>query len=84
MSRRSIRFPVDELTRLAFIYAEQDREAFVEACGNQPEGKEAAELVKQLRKYRTKRWGKTQYESDIENADVLDVRSGRIIKRRKT
>jgi hypothetical protein len=45
----------DELTRLAFVYAEQDRKSFLEAIrnANMPdEVKETKALIRELRSYR--------------------------------
>lgn len=62
---------VSELLRLACIYAEQDRIGLLDAyrgC-NSPEDvnfkEELTELIKQLRDYRIKRWGKSAI-------DILD------------
>lgn len=52
---------VDELLRLACIFAEQDRETFIEAyekMPNDPARLEAEDVLKQIRAYRKKRWGK--------------------------
>ncbi len=57
--------PVDELLRLACIYAEQDRESIITAYANMPDDPEAVkagEFLKQLRVYRRKRWGRTKHE----------------------
>ncbi len=60
---------VDELTRLAFIWAEQDRDAMADAW---PKGSveraEALAVLKQLRDYRMKRWGRTRLESILSEA----------------
>lgn len=51
---------VDKLTRLAFIYAEQDRRAFADSWPpGSKEALEAESVANQLRAYRQKRWGKT-------------------------
>lgn len=68
------RISLSELTRLAFIYAEQDRLSFAEC---QPKGsveeKEAYDLAAKFNRYRMKRWGKTQFEADIANSTLVDV-----------
>jgi hypothetical protein len=59
----------DEMLRLACIYAEQDRDAFVDAYGKdikQPVVREAIVFLSQLRAYRKKRWGKTKMEGLME------------------
>ena len=66
--QRSVRsLSVDELTRLAFIWAEQDRAAMAEAWAEgTPERAEAENQYQQLKAYRTKRWGRTQMEAILE------------------
>ena len=62
------RFSVDELLRMACIYAEQDREAFIQAYAgleSDDAAVEAVQFLKQLRSYRRKRWGQSR-------RDVLD------------
>jgi len=57
---------VDELTRLAFVWAEQDRAALADCYhGVGPEAQEAYGHAKQLKEYRLKRWGKTRLEKMI-------------------
>lgn len=58
----------DELMRLAFYYAEQDRMAFLDSiahCGaDYDEIRDETEmLVRQLRCYRMKRWDRSQGEA---------------------
>jgi hypothetical protein len=69
------KIPVDELLRLACLYAEQDRESFIDATnGSDPEyAAEQAEFVRQLRAYRLKRWGKTQSEVMLEGCVSRNV-----------
>ncbi len=69
------RLSVDQLLRLACVYAEQDRESWLVAmdnCRGMPEDAEAiakAEaFLAQLRKYRLRRWGKTRLEKALEGA----------------
>lgn len=59
---------VDEMLRLACIYAEQDRESYLEAVkDSDPEwAEEARRFLEQLRAYRKKRWGKTKIEGFLE------------------
>lgn len=70
---------VSELTRLAFIYAEQDREAYLDAWRGvtDADGKkikeDTASLIKQLRDYRCKRWGRTKLETLLSTAKPVDV-----------
>lgn len=65
---------VNELTRLAFIYAELDRDSMAKCCQPGDEyGQRQAQLAKEFREYRIKRWGKTQLEVDLENADTFYV-----------
>ena len=56
---------VDELTRLAFLYAEQDREST-----GTPEG---AELAAQFKAYRLKHWGRTAFEEAMEAAKSISI-----------
>jgi hypothetical protein len=59
------RLKIDELTRLAFIYAERDQRALAEAYGHMPgdsAARRARSLAKQLRAYRLNRWGSTAEE----------------------
>lgn len=73
--RKPKKFTLEELTRLAFIYAEQDRQAMVSAW---PEGTPEHEYAMcefaQLRAYRMKRWGKTQFESDTEGLKSIPIK----------
>ena len=61
----------DELLRLACIYAEQDRESYLDAWKDvtdddaQETKREIRAYLKQLRAYRRKRWGQSQ-------SDILD------------
>jgi hypothetical protein len=65
---------VSELLRLACIYAEDDRQGFADAYAKDtPERAEALDLVRQLRAYRLKRWGKTKLESALESGTPTPV-----------
>ena len=67
---------VDELMRLAFLYAEQDREGYLDAISttdNEGEKAETRALINRLRKYRLKRWGRTRHESLMEHAETKTV-----------
>jgi hypothetical protein len=66
---------VDELTRLAFIYAEQDRRGFAEAWRGADEKivKETMALVKSLRDYRVRRWGRTKFEAAFDGAKSANL-----------
>lgn len=62
----SKKLSVDELLRLACIYAERNQEAFLDSMKNMPDDKyykQAEDFVDQIRKYRTKRWGRTILEN---------------------
>lgn len=56
---------IDEMLRLACIYAEQDRAAYLDAwsgCNDDGAEKiksECRAFIKKVRAYRLKRWGKT-------------------------
>lgn len=66
----------DELLRLACIYAEQDRQAFVEAYAsmpNDPAAKKARKFLKALKAYRLKRWGKTTGETILDQASEVTI-----------
>jgi len=64
---------VSELLRLACIYAEQDRIGMAHCDGGE-EGKKAAQLAKEIRAYRLKRWGRTALESDLDGAYSIDIK----------
>lgn len=58
--------PVGELLRLACLYAEQDREAFIEAHKHMPDDPaciEAKQFLKRLRAYRRLRWGRAELDA---------------------
>lgn len=66
----------DELLRLACIYAESDRESFIqchEHMPNDPACKRAVRFLSKLRAYRLKRWGKTALESELDEAKAATV-----------
>lgn len=70
------RVTVDELTRLAFLWAEQDRLSFAECQhAGSPERIEAEEMVRLLTAYRVKRWGKTTVETTLEGATLVEVKN---------
>lgn len=54
---------VDELTRLAFFYAEINRREFAQAHPDSEEGARAAELAQRMQTYLTFRWGEDQTEA---------------------
>jgi RecB family exonuclease len=63
------KLPVDELLRLACIYAEIDREGYLMAINKSGAAEEKARteaFLKQLREYRWRRWGKTGLECQLE------------------
>lgn len=62
------KFTVSEMLRLACLYAEQDREAFIDASSHMPDDpayREAVAFLRELRAYRRRRWGRC-------GPDVLD------------
>ena len=66
----------EELFRLAFLFAEQDRASFVQCYpenSRDPYCVKARRLVKQLREYRLRRWGKTRFETEMETAKTINV-----------
>ena len=68
------RLSEDELLRLACIYAEQDRDSFIQAhenMPNDPAAKRARSVLKQLHAYRMRRWGATPLEKDLERAESV-------------
>jgi hypothetical protein len=75
---------LEELLRLACIYAERDQLALLDAhrlCnspGDKRFKKGIANFIKQLRRYRIKRWGLTALETFIKEADEKTI--GEIIK----
>lgn len=68
------RLKIDELMRLAFVWAEQDRSSFADAWPDGSEEQKAARWEQnQLREYRLKRWGKTRLEAKIEQAESRTI-----------
>lgn len=64
---------VDELTRLAFIWAEQDRESLAESWPPGSEERADAESdATALRRYRLKRWGRTRLEEVLSDGTFVD------------
>jgi hypothetical protein len=69
----------DTLLRRACDYAEQDREAFVEAYSNSPHDPacvRAVEFLKELKAYRIKRWGpssRDQWKAQLDTAPTVPV-----------
>lgn len=74
------RWPVSELIRLALIHAEMDRREY-QRCDPGPDGQEAGELAQALYKLRARRYGETPFERKILTADLVDARTGALIKR---
>lgn len=68
------RLSVDELTRRAFIWAEQDRAGLADSwpVGSR-ERKKAQDQYEQLKAYRTKRWGRTKMEAILSTATTVGV-----------
>ncbi len=73
---------VDELTRLAFVWAEQDRASLADAWprGSKERAAARAEYDK-LKAYRTKRWGRTRGDALYENTKSVPL--GEIIANHK-
>ena len=68
------RLRVDELTRLAFVWAEQDRAGLADAWPRgSSERAECLDMVRQLRAYRMKRWGRTKLEAVLGSAKAVAV-----------
>ena len=79
----SKKYTVDELLRLACIYAQQDRETLAGCCAeDDPAGIEARNLAQQIAAYRLKRWGKTKLESVMET--MVNVPVQEFLKRGPT
>lgn len=67
---------VGQLTRLAFIWAEGDRIALMDAYEHMQEDetyKEAFDDLKELRAYRLRRWGRTKLEAAIADATLKSI-----------
>lgn len=65
---------MDELTRLAFIFGQQDREAMAEAWpSGSPERAEADALAKEMETYRKRKWGRTKLEAVLAGAKTVNV-----------
>jgi len=75
--KKQKKLPVDELLRLACIYAERDQEAYVDATRDCPDDKEFHDLaeafVHQIREYRTRRWGRTRLEDCLETMKPASI-----------
>lgn len=66
-----MKFTEDQILRMACLYAEQDRESFLQAYSHMPRDPAAVKaraFLKTLRAYRLKRWGKTKIETELETA----------------
>lgn len=67
---------VDELLRLACIYAERDQFEYLRAISRSGDEKEIADtkaFIRQLVAYRKKRWGKTKLEEVIESGTPTPI-----------
>lgn len=75
MAKKSIiaLLSISELLRLACIYAEAFEVEFLTAIKgtDQELEKETADFIRQLRKYRLKRWGKTKLEVVLDSATAI-------------
>jgi hypothetical protein len=70
LERMVRRLNVDELTRLAFVWAEQDRAAMADAWPyGSDEHEEAKSEYQQLKAYRLKRWGPNSNGGDTFKAN---------------
>ena len=69
---------VDEMLRLACIYAERDQCDFLLAIEDADEllEKDTKDFIKKIRAYRLKRWGKTKMERLLEKAKYVKVGKG--------
>jgi hypothetical protein len=71
--------PVDELLRLACVYAECDREEWLRAIAHcddaemNTERERVQAYLTQLRAYRTKRWGRTKLEEAMDGMVSVPV-----------
>lgn len=66
----------DELLRLACLFAETDRESYLDAIAHTKDTKEIEEttaFLKQLRAYRLRRWGETEYEDSLKNTTLVPI-----------
>ena len=66
---------VDELLRLACIYAERDQLEYLDAvsASDPEEARKTRDYLKQLREYRMRKWGRTKLEAWIDNATPVLV-----------
>lgn len=65
---------IDEMLRLACLYAEQDRLSLLDAYKNNQDeqvARDAEAFLKKLRKYRIKRWGNTELEANLKDVPML-------------
>lgn len=70
------KLPVDELLRLACIYAETDQEEHARCIAHTDDEEDKAKteaFLKQLRAYRLKRWGKTKLEAAMEKMKPVSI-----------
>ncbi len=71
------KLPVDELLRLACVYAERDQDAYADATRDCPDDKEfrdhAVAFVEQIREYRLRRWGQTRLEKVMEELVPVSI-----------
>jgi hypothetical protein len=65
---------VDELTRLAFLGAEQDARALADAwAADSSEHREYSDLANQFKAYRMKRWGLTEFEALTKDCKTVSI-----------
>lgn len=70
------KLPINELTRLAFLGAEQDSRALAEAWpSDTQESKDALDLAEQFKAYRVKRWGETKFEANEKASTTISIYS---------
>ena len=81
LCRKKGDLPINELLRLACIYAESDRRGFLHAIGDGDDelAKETREFIRQIRAYRDRRWGRTAMEAEIED-NMVEKRMDDIIR----
>lgn len=71
-----MKYTIDELLRLACIFAERDQEEYLRCVSDSDsdEVEKTKDYLKQLRSYRMKRWGRTKLEAKLAEAVPMDVR----------
>jgi hypothetical protein len=70
------KYPVDELLRLACVHAEASIETGIQCCLTQEQADAEENLLRQLRAYRIKRWGRTKLDEHFDGATETPVVAG--------